>query len=159
MTDSISLDPIDLEILRQLQNNARITNRELAAAAGIAPSTCSDRVTRLRDGGVILDYTTRLDPARLGRPLQAFLSVRLHPHRRPIVTEFVAHVRSLEDVRAVYHVTGHDDFLIHVAVAGVGELQRLVLDQFTARSEVSLVHTNLIFEAWPGPELMPPARR
>ncbi|HIW61766.1 MAG TPA: Lrp/AsnC family transcriptional regulator [Candidatus Stackebrandtia excrementipullorum] len=155
MADSIVLDPTDLIILRRLQNNARISNRELAAAAGIAPSTCLDRVKRLRDAGVILDYTVRLDPAKLGRPLQAFLSVRLHPHSRPILAEFVAHVRSLEDVRAVYHVTGHDDYLIHVAVAGVDALQRLVLDRFTARSEVSSVHTNLIFEEWSGPTLGP----
>lgn len=156
MSDSVSLDSVDLQILRRLQNNARISNRDLAAAAGIAPSTCSDRVSRLRDCGVILEHTTRLDPAKLGRPLQAFLSVRLHPHRRPIVTEFVAHVRALQDVRAVFHVTGHDDYLIHVAVSGVEALQRLVLDEFTARNEVSLVHTNLIFEMWSGPELMPP---
>lgn len=156
MPQSVSLDPVDLTILRLLQNNSRTTNRDLATAARIAPSTCLDRVHRLRDAGVITGYTVKLDPAKLGRPLQAFLAVRLQPHRRPIVAEFVAHARGLPEVRALFHVTGHDDFLVHVAVAGVGELQRLVLDEFTARTEVALVHTNLIFEEWSGPAMMPP---
>lgn len=156
MPESVSLDPIDLEILRRLQNNARITNRELAAGAGIAPSTCLDRVSRLRTAGVITGYTVRLDPARLGRPLQAFLAVQVRPHRRDVAAGFVAHVRRLPQVRAMFHVTGHDDFLIQVAVTGVGELQRLVLDQFTARSEVATVNTNLIYEEWSGPPLLPP---
>ena len=155
MPESVTLDTVDLRILRLLQNDARITNRDLAAGAGIAPSTCLDRVRRLRDAGVITGYAVRLDPARLGRGLQAFLAVRVTPHRRPLVAEFVAHARALPEVRAVYHLAGADDFLVHVAVPGVADLQRLVLDEFTSRSEVSLVHTNLIFEQWEGPPLSP----
>ncbi|MEV0650882.1 Lrp/AsnC family transcriptional regulator [Phytomonospora sp. NPDC050363] len=156
MSETVALDTVDLRILRQLQNNARITNRELAAGVHIAPSTCLDRIRRLRDAGVITGYTVRLDPGSLGRPLQAFLAVRVTPHRRPLVAEFVTHARSLPEVRAVFHLAGPDDFLVHVAVPGVGDLQRLVLDEFTARPEVSLVHTNLIFEQWDGPPLLPP---
>lgn len=51
MTDSVVLDPVDLHILRLLQNDARTTYRELATEVGVAPSTCLDRVTRLRRSG------------------------------------------------------------------------------------------------------------
>lgn len=156
MPENVPLDTVDLRILRVLQNDARITNRELAAAVHLAPSTCLDRVRRLRDAGVITGYTVRLDAGALGRPLQAFIAVRVQPHRRPLVAEFVAHARALPEVRAVFHLAGPDDFLVHVAVPGVGDLQRLVLDEFTARPEVSHVHTNLIFEQWDGPPLLPP---
>ena len=156
MSEAVNLDPIDLEILRRLQNNARVTNRELAAGVGIAPSTCLDRVARLRDAGVIVGYRVRLDPVKLGLPLQAFLAVQVRPHRRDVAAAFVAHVRKLPEVKALFHVTGHDDFLIQVAVPGVAQLQRLVLDQFTARSEVVTVNTNLIYEEWPGPPMLPP---
>lgn len=155
MAAQVSLDSVDLEILRRLQNNARITNRALAAGAGIAPSTCLDRVSRLREAGVITGYGVRLDPAAMGLSLQAFLAVQVRPHRRDVAAGFVAHVRRLPQVRALFHVTGHDDFLVQVAVEGVAELQRLVLDQFTARSEVVTVNTNLIYEEWPGQPLLP----
>ncbi len=158
MSDSVSLDSVDLEILRRLQHNSRISNRELAAAAGVAPSTCLDRVSRLRDAGVILGYTIRIDPARTGRPIEAFLAVQVRPHRRDKVASFVAHVQGLAHVRSMFHVSGRDDFLVQVAVSGVVELQRLVLDEFTARPEVVAVHTNLIYQQWQGPPLLPPQR-
>jgi DNA-binding Lrp family transcriptional regulator len=156
MPEPVRIDPVDLEILRLLQDDARTSNRALAAAAGIAPSTCLDRVSRLRRSGVILGHTLRLDPAALGRPLLAFLAVRLRPHRRPLVEPFVRDVRALPATRALYHVAGPDDFLVHVATAGVADLQRLVLDEFTARDEVVSVHTMLVFQEWPGGPLLPP---
>ena len=156
MTASIELSPVDLEILRLLQNDARITNKDLAAAVGIAPSTCLDRVARLRETGVITGQHAQADAAKLGRPLEAFLFVQVRPHRRPLVDAFVEHLLALPEVRAVYHLTGPDDFLAHVATASAGELQRLVLDELTARDEVARVHTNLVFQHWSGGPLLPP---
>ncbi|KDN23110.1 Lrp/AsnC family transcriptional regulator [Amycolatopsis rifamycinica] len=156
MSASVELSPVDLEILRLLQNDARITNKDLAAAVGIAPSTCLDRVARLRDTGVITGQHASVDAAKLGRPLEAFLFVQVRPHRRPLVDPFVEHLLSLPEVRAVYHLTGPDDFLAHVATGSAGELQRLVLDELTARDEVARVHTNLVFQHWSGGPLLPP---
>ncbi|GAB3285745.1 Lrp/AsnC family transcriptional regulator [Parasphingorhabdus pacifica] len=156
MAQSAQLDPVDLRILGTLQNNARLPNKELAAAVGIAPSTCLDRVNRLRETGVITGYGLRIDPEKLGRPLQALLYVRVQPHRRPLVDPFVDHVLSQPETRELYHLTGPDDFLIHVAAENANALQRLVLDELTARDEVALVHTNLIFQRWEGGPLLPP---
>ncbi|MTE22161.1 AsnC family transcriptional regulator [Streptomyces sp. TRM43335] len=157
MSDSIALDTVDLEILRLLQNDARTTYRDLAGAVGVAPSTCLDRVARLRRGGVILGHALRLDPARLGRPLEAFLSVQVRPHRRELIGPFVERVRALPESRALFHLTGPDDYLVHVAVAGTADLQRLVLDEFTSRREVARVETRLIFQQWTCGPLLPPA--
>lgn len=158
MSDSIALDPVDLEILRLLQNDARTTYRDLAAAVGVAPSTCLDRVARLRRGGVILGHALRLDPAMLGRPLEAFLSVQVRPHRRELIGPFVERVRALPESRALFHLAGPDDYLVHVAVAGTADLQRLVLDEFTSRREVARVETRLIFQQWTCGPLLPPER-
>lgn len=157
MTDSVHLDPVDLEILRLLQNDARTTNRDLAAAVGIAPSTCLDRVGRLRRSGVILGHELRLDPAKLGRSLEALLSVQVRPHRRELIGPFVERIRALPESRALFHLTGPDDYLVHVAVAGTGDLQRLVIDEFTSRKEVARVETRLIFQQWSCGPLLPPA--
>jgi DNA-binding Lrp family transcriptional regulator len=158
MADSIALDPVDIEILRLLQNDARITNRDLAAAAGVAPSTCLDRVNRLRRAGVIRGYIARLDLAALGYPLEAFLAVRVGPHHRLLADRFVAHVLAQPQTRALYHVAGPDDYLVHVTASDIQDLQRLVMDGFTARPEVTSIRTNLVFQAWPGSPLLPPAR-
>jgi DNA-binding Lrp family transcriptional regulator len=156
MSDSVALDPVDLEILRLLQNDARMTNRDLASAVGVAPSTCLDRVARLRRSGVILGHELRLDPAKLGRSLQALLSVQVRPHRRELIRPFVERIRALPESRALFHLTGPDDYLVHVAVADTADLQRLVLDEFTSHREVARVETRLIFQQWSCGPLMPP---
>jgi DNA-binding Lrp family transcriptional regulator len=157
MARNLRLDSTDIEILRLLQHDARITNRELAKAVGIAPSTCLGRVARLRSGGVIDRYTLRINAAALGRPLEALLAVRVQPHRRPLVDAFVAHVLSQPETRTLYHLTGPDDYIIHVAAIDAADLQRFVLNELTSRPEVALVHTNLIFGQWQGQPLRPPA--
>ncbi|MFH8610862.1 Lrp/AsnC family transcriptional regulator [Streptomyces sp. NPDC018029] len=156
MADSVALDPVDLHILRLLQNDARTTYRDLAAQVGVAPSTCLDRVTRLRRSGVILGHQLRLDPAKLGRGVEALLSVQVRPHRRDLVGPFVERVRALPESLSLFHLTGPEDFLVHVAVAGPADLQRLVLDEFTARREVARVETRLIFQQWSCGPLLPP---
>ncbi len=156
MVDSVALDPVDLDILRLLQNDARMTNRDLAAAVGVAPSTCLDRVGRLRRSGVILGHELRLDPARLGRALEALLSVQVRPHRRELIGPFVERIRALPESRALFHLTGPDDYLVHVAVTDTADLQRLVLDEFTSHREVARVETRLIFQQWSCGPLMPP---
>jgi DNA-binding Lrp family transcriptional regulator len=138
MAESVVLDPVDLHLLRLLQNDARATYRDLAAQVGVAPSTCLDRVTRLRRSGVILGHRLELDPAKLGRGLEALLSVQVRPHRRELVGPFV-------------------DYLVHVAVADMADLQRLVLDEFTSRREVARVETRLIFQQWECGPLLPPS--
>ncbi|QKW05331.1 Lrp/AsnC family transcriptional regulator [Streptomyces sp. NA04227] len=156
MTESVVLDPVDLHILRLLQNDARMTYRDLGAQVGVAASTCLDRVTRLRRAGVILGHRLQVDPARLGRGLQALLSVQVRPHRRELVGPFVDRVRALPEALTVFHLTGPDDYLIHVAVADAADLQRLVLDEFTAHREVARVETRLIFQQWECGPVMPP---
>lgn len=157
MTDSIALDTVDLHILRLLQNDARTTYRDLAAEVGVAPSTCLDRVARMRRTGVILGHQLRLDPARMGRGLEALLSVQVRPHRRELIGPFVERIRTLPESRALFHLTGPDDYLVHVAVADTADLQRLVLDEFTSRREVARVETRLIFQQWECGPLLPPA--
>lgn len=115
-------------------------------------------MTRLRRSGVILGHELRLDPAKLGRGLEALLSVQLRPHRRELVGPFVERIRALPESRSLFHLAGPDDYLVHVAVADTADLQRLVLDEFTSRREVARVETRLIFQQWSCGPLLPPAR-
>jgi DNA-binding Lrp family transcriptional regulator len=156
MPASVELTTVDLEILRLLQNDSRRTNRSLAEAVGVAPSTCLDRVSRLKRTGVIQAFTLRVDHRAVGRAVEAFLAIRVQPHRRPLVVPLVDHLLGLPATRAVYHVTGANDYLVHVAASDVADLQRLVLDDLTARSEVALVQTTLIFQRWEGGPILPP---
>ncbi len=142
----VELDSIDRRIVAVLQNNARISNKDLAQTVGLAPSTCLTRLRRLRESGVIRGFHADADYARLGRPIQAIIGVRLAVHSRGLIDDFHRHVLELPETISVFHVGGADDYLVHVAVRDTEALREIVLDGFTARPGVAHVETRLIFE-------------
>ncbi len=148
------LDRIDRELVLELQNNARISNKDLAALVDLSPSSCLERVRRLRERGVLSGFHAAVDPALLGRPTQALISVRLQVHHRHLIDDFYDHVLLLPESISVFHVTGSDDYVVHVAVPDTEHLRALVLD-LTARNEVEHVETRLIFEVVRKPAIEP----
>ena len=143
------LDRIDFAILAILQKNARVANNRLAETVGVAPSTCLERVRRLARLGILRGHHADVDPGALGIGLEAMIAVRLRQHSRDVVDSFRNHVVELPEVRSVFHVTGGDDFLVHVAVRDSDHLRDLALDSFTTRPEVDHIQTRLIFEYTP----------
>jgi DNA-binding Lrp family transcriptional regulator len=139
------LDDIDLHIVRELARDARIANNALADRVGIAPSTCLGRVRSLRERGVIRGYHADVDPAALGRPLQAMIAVRLQSHARSRIRVFVAGVAGLPEVLNVFFLAGKDDFLLHVAAASTSALREFV-ETLSSNDDVSYTETSLIFE-------------
>jgi DNA-binding Lrp family transcriptional regulator len=157
MKEQEKLDRIDFDILTILQKDARVPNNRLAEAIGIAPSTCLERVRRLAASGVLAGYHADVDPAAFGVGLEAMIAVRLRRHSRDLVDSFRAYVVELDEVRSVFHVTGGDDFLVHVAVRDPDHLRDLALDSFTTRPEVDHIQTRLIFQytpTWRMPRLL-----
>ncbi len=140
------LDAVDHRILRLLAGDARMPNNAVAEAVGIAPSTCLGRVRALRASGAIRGFHADIDPAALGRPLQAMISVRLRAGARSRMVAFTDRMRSLPEVRDVYFLAGADDFLLHVAARDAAGLRDFVVDQLSAHAEVALTETNLIFD-------------
>lgn len=149
MKYSEQLDRIDFAIVAVLQKNARLANKRLAEVVGVAPSTCLERVRRLVRLRVIRGYHCDVDPGALGVGLEAMIAVRLRLHSRDLVDSFREYVAELTEVRSVFHVTGGDDFLVHVAVRDSDHLRDLALDSFTTRPEVDHIQTRLIFEYTP----------
>lgn len=146
----MELDQIDFEIVRQLQNNARLTNKELAGRIGLAPSTTLVRTRRLEREGVLRNYRAEVNPRALGIGLQALISVRLKQHTTADVERFRDYVLAMPEVMRLYHVAGEDDFLIHVGVGDSEELRALAMNSLTTRGEVAHIETGLIFECVEG---------
>ncbi|MBK8599121.1 MAG: Lrp/AsnC family transcriptional regulator [Holophagales bacterium] len=150
---NFDLDRIDFEILDRIQNNARLSNKELAAAVHLAPSTCLGRVQALRRKGVLGAVRAEVLPEALGVGLQALLAVRLEQHGRSKLRAFWKHLRSLPEVRAAFHVSGAHDFLLHVTVRDSRHLRDFALDAITSRPEVAHLETSLVFDVATNPVL------
>jgi DNA-binding Lrp family transcriptional regulator len=144
---------IDFAILSALQNDARLSNKELAARVGLAPSSCLERVRRLRESRVLTGFRAQVDPRALGIAMQALVFVRLARHARRQVKAFRQHALSLPEAIGLYHVAGQHDFIVHVGVRDADHLRDLAMDAFTSRPEVARIETHLIFEHTSRPEL------
>ena len=142
----VRIDDVDRILLDQLSRDARIPNNALAALAGIAPSTCLGRVRSLIDRGVIRGFHADIDPAALGRDLQAMIAVRVQANARQYLGQLAEQLATLGEVLNVYFIAGADDYLIHVATASSEELRRFVLDHLSAHPAVASTETILIFE-------------
>lgn len=141
-----SLDQLDLDILRALGADGRLTNKALAARLGVAESTCAYRVRALRERGVIVGTSVQVQVAALGFPLQAVIKVRLGSHDAQHVTTLYDSLVQVPGVLQALHVAGEDDFHLLVAVADPEALRDLVLEHITVHPVVRSTETQLVFE-------------
>jgi DNA-binding Lrp family transcriptional regulator len=148
-------DELDTAILRELQRDARRTNRDVAAAVGVSPTTCLDRTRSLRDRGVILGARLELDLAEIGRAVQAMVAVRVRPPTRANIEGFRSWAAGLDEVMSVFVTSGSEDFLIHVAVPDNDHLYAFVIDRLTERAEVADVRTSIVYEHLRAPSVSP----
>jgi DNA-binding Lrp family transcriptional regulator len=141
-----SLDELDTAILRELQVDARRTNRDIAAAVGISPTTALDRTRSLRDRGVIQGASLKLDLHAIGRPVQALIAVRIRPPSRRNIEAFRNWAGALPDTLGVFVTSGNEDFLLHVAVPDNDALYAFVIDRLTEHAHVADVRTSVVYE-------------
>jgi len=140
------IDDVDRRILNALHADARMPNSALAELVGIAPSTCHGRVRRLQEIGVIRGFYADVDPAAIGRPLQAMISVSLQSNARGRIRHFISEIRKLPHVMDVYFLAGADDYILHVAARDTEDLRAFVVENLNADPDVAGTQTSLIFE-------------
>jgi Lrp/AsnC family leucine-responsive transcriptional regulator len=126
------LDPIDWRLLVRMQENARITNVELARAVNLSPSACLHRVRNLERSGVVSRYVTLLDPIKCGLTVSVFIQVTLDRQIERALNTFEKAIRERPEVMETYLMTGDADYLLRVVVSDVPELERFIVE-FLAR--------------------------
>ncbi|WDE00844.1 MULTISPECIES: Lrp/AsnC family transcriptional regulator [Thalassomonas] len=140
------LDDIDLRILTILYNDADINNKELAAKIGIAPSTCLERVKRLKSSGVIKNAFIDVNFKNIGGNIEAIAAIRLQPYSEEIVNQLRDDLLKLPEIVSLYHMGGSYDYFIHMSVKDSEHLRQFVFNAITSRDEVTTVETSLVFE-------------
>jgi Lrp/AsnC family leucine-responsive transcriptional regulator len=140
----MKLDNTDKKILDILQNDARITNLELANRIGISPPATLERVKRLEKNGVIKKYVALVDPAKVSKGTFALVSVALMIHQIPSIDSFTKQINKLDEVLECYHITGPDDFMLKIAVENIEQYEKFILNKLTRIKGVSKVTTNIV---------------
>ncbi|NTA19013.1 Lrp/AsnC family transcriptional regulator [Agrobacterium tumefaciens] len=138
------MDEIDHTILRRLQQDARLSNRQLARELGIADSTCLARVAALQESGVLTGFHAAVNMSKIGRGVQAHVSIKIRPQALPNAAAFCDQIADLPDVIAIYMVTGPADLVAHVAVSSTDALREFVLD-LARREEIADIRSSIIY--------------
>lgn len=110
----IVLDQVDLQILRALQENARLTTKELAAKVNLSTTPVFERLKRLEREGFICKYVAVLDAEKLGRGFMVFCSVKLKQMNRGIARDFISVIKDIPQVAECYNVSGEYDYLLKI---------------------------------------------
>jgi DNA-binding Lrp family transcriptional regulator len=138
-----ALDTIDIKILTELQQDANLTNVELASRVNLSPSPCLARVRSLEKLGVIDRRIAILDPAVLGIGVTAFIQVKLEKQIQHSLDNFTRTIDRLSQVMECYLMTGDSDYLLRVMVADIEELEELIVNKISRIPGVSSIRSNL----------------
>ncbi|MEX2207213.1 MAG: Lrp/AsnC family transcriptional regulator [Myxococcota bacterium] len=125
------IDPIDRNILSILQEDARISNLDLARRVGLSPSPCLRRVRELERSGLVRRHVTLLDPQALGLGVSIFIQVRLDRQIERSLETFEAAVLLRPEVMECYLMTGDSDYLLRVVVPDVPAFERFLVEHLT----------------------------
>ena len=142
-----TLDQTDLQILRTLQRNAKLTTKELAEAVHLTPTPVFERQKRLERQGYIKRYAAVLDPEKIGQGLLVFCRVKLKQINQEIAASFVRHIQRIPEVIECYNTSGEYDYLLKIRASNTKQYQEFVLNKLgTIESLGSLESTFVMSE-------------
>lgn len=139
----VKLDRIDRRILKDLQDNGRITNVELARRAGISAPPCLRRVRALEEAGYISGYHADLQAKSLGYHVTVFAQVGLSSQAEPDLEAFEEIVRGWPEVRECFMLAGETDFLLKIVATDWDAYQEFLTTKLTSAANVSHVKSAL----------------
>ncbi|MEM8918868.1 MAG: Lrp/AsnC family transcriptional regulator [Pseudomonadota bacterium] len=139
----ITLDEIDIQILRRLQEDGRITNVELAQTVGLTAPPCLRRMRALEDSGVITAYHAAVDASKMGYTITVFAMVSLKSQAESDLQAFEDHVQRLPEVRECYMLNGEIDFMLKVVAKDLQQFQNFLTSELTSAPNVASVKTSL----------------
>jgi len=137
------LDQIDWKILRELQDDGRITNIELSRRVGVSAPPCLRRVRRLEQAGIIKGYRAILNGPSLGMDVVAFCLVGLNHQADSELKAFAERTRGWRIVRDAWMVSGESDFMLHCVAPDLATFQTFVIEELTSSPNVDTVRTAL----------------
>ncbi len=140
------LDATDSRLLAELQRNAEVTAQDLGARLNLSPSQAGRRRQRLEAEGYILGYAARLDPARLGLTVQAFVQVQMATHAPDTAKSFARLIGTRDEVISAWTLTGEADYLLRVWCHDLTALNRLIHEVLLPHPAVARVQSQIVMD-------------
>jgi Transcriptional regulators len=141
---AINLDDFDKAILKELQEDASITNLNLSKKIGLSPSACLARTKNLVETGIIKKFATIVDEKKLGMEVLAFALVNLSPLNRETIHSFLEDVKRFPQVQECYTLTGSHDYLLKIVAKDMDSYRDFIIDSLMQNTTISSVETSMV---------------
>lgn len=139
----MTLDEIDRRILKELQQDARLSQQDLSERVGLSPSPCARRIRKLEQEGYIRGYGAVIDETRLGFGFSVFVSVRLDKQVDARLVEFEREVRQCREIVECWLMTGSFDYLLRVSVASLEDFEHFLTGRLTRIHGVASIESSV----------------
>lgn len=143
MSSIVSLDNIDRSLLEVMQEDARITNADLAKKTGLSASPCWRRIRRLESSGVVRRYVTLLNPDAIGLPINVFATVALEKQVESALENFESLITRHPEVMECYLMTGEFDYLLRIVVPDLNAYERFLMDHLTRIEGIASIKSSI----------------
>jgi Lrp/AsnC family transcriptional regulator, leucine-responsive regulatory protein len=127
----MAFDSVDRRIVRELQEDGRLTNAELSRRVNLSPSPCLRRVKNLEDKGVITGYTANVDQDKFGLPISIFVSVKLEKQTEDMLRTFEAQIADIDEIAECYLMTGGFDYLLRIITDSLKSYENVLTKRIT----------------------------
>jgi len=142
----MELDRIDRNILRELQNDGRISNVELSRRVGLSPTPCLERVKRLEKDNVIRQYTALLNPNLLDASLMVYVEITLHRSSADVFDRFNLAASELNSILECHLVSGDFDYLLKTRVSDMSTYRKVLNETLLALPDIKDSRTYVVME-------------
>ncbi len=142
----MDLDEKDKEILRTLQQNARLTTKEVSAKVHLSTTPVYERIKRLEREGFIKQYATILDANKLDKGFTVFCSVKLRQLNTERANAFTSMVREIPEVTECYNISGSFDYMLRIQSPDMHYYQRFLLDVLGMHDNIASLESTFVME-------------
>jgi len=137
-------DEIDMKLLNLIQDNSRITIKNLSEKLFLSTTPIYERIKKLEKAGLIKQYITLLDPNKIDRKLVVFISINLTSHTKEVVEGFEEAVDKLDEVSECYYVSGNFDFLLKVYCKDMEAYHDFLTDKLSVIDNISQFYSSFV---------------
>lgn len=142
----IKLDNIDVRLLNLLQENSKLTTKELAARVNLSSTPVFERIKHLEENGFIKKYTALLNPEKIQKGFCVFCDIKLKKHSKEYILNFTSAVKNIEEITECYNVSGDYDFMLKIYVENMSHYQTFVQNKLGTMDSVGSLHSRFVMK-------------
>ncbi|NIK92057.1 Lrp/AsnC family transcriptional regulator [Mangrovimonas sp. CR14] len=140
----MEFDKIDRELLKLLQEDCKLTNKQLSLKLNLSVTAVYERIKKLEKNEVIKKYVALVNKEKINKSFVAFCHIKLTQHSHDFVVDFEKNVTTLKEVVACFHVSGDYDYLLKVVVADMAEFREFIVNKLTSIHHIGSTHSMFV---------------